>query len=142
MDNMNWIENNIGESFNEVRDVVARALTERIEEICNHDVYDMEFGNWNDITIKSSRDEDTDSIVHVTSSKDDNGVITVSMKSEDGLFDETINVQLDKVVAEAFDETMLLGQLWDVYAHIKSNPVPDLTENYNPLDLPPLTKRL
>lgn len=142
MDAMNWIENNIGESFNEVRDVVARALTERIEEICNHDVYDMEFGNWNDITIKSSRDEDTDSIVHVTSSKDDNGVITVSMKSEDGLFDETINVQLDKTVAEAFDETMLLGQLWDVYAHIKSNPVPDLTENYNPLNLPPLTKRL
>lgn len=142
MDAMNWIENNIAESFNEVRDVVARALTERIEEKCNHDVYDMEFGNWNDITIKSSRDEDKDSIVHVTSCKDDNGVITVSMKSEDDLFDETINVQLDKTIAEAFDETMLLGQLWDVYAHIKSNPVPDLTENYNSLNLPPLTKHL
>ena len=142
MDKVNWVEDNIAESFNEVRDVVARALTERIEEVCNHDVYDMEFGNWNNITIKSNRAEDENSIVHVTSRKDDNGVITVSMKSEDGLFDDTINVQLDETIAEAFDETMILGQLWDVYGHIKSNPVPDLTENYNPFDLPPLTKRL
>lgn len=142
MDTMNWIENNIAESFNEVRDVVARTLTERIEEKCNHDVYDMEFGNWNNITIKSSRDEDMDTIVHVTSRRDDDGVIRVSMKSEDDLFDDTIEVQLDEVLGEAFDRTMLLGQLWDVYNLITSNPIPDLTENYNSLNLPPLTKHL
>ena len=143
MNTMDWIENNIAETFNEERDLVARTLTEQIEKACNHDVYDMEFGNWNDVTIKSDRNEDEDAIIHITSSKNEDGVITVVMNSQDALFDGDISVDLDEITTEAFNKTMVLGQLWDVYNHIVAHPVPDLIENYNSLELPPApSKRL
>lgn len=138
MDNTDWFENILADTFNGERDAVARVLTEKIEEVTNEDVYDMAFGNWNDISVKAGKDDDSDRPIHITSRRDEEGVIHVTMRSGDGLFEGDINLTLVEEAATSFDNTMVFGQMWDVYSHIRSHPVPDLTENYDPYKLPPL----
>lgn len=143
MDPTSWIEYNLSEKFNESRDIVAPVLSKRIEEASNHTVHDLEFGNWNSVTIATDRGEEIDSTVYITSAKDEDGIITVTMRSDDDLFDGSITVQLDEVISQSFDDTMVLGKLWDTYINVVSDTIPDLTENYDSLALPaPPVKRL
>lgn len=135
---MSWIEDTLATAFNEERDHVAKLLTDKIKQASGQEVRDMEFGNWTHVTVKPGPDFEEDSVIVISSTTGDDGNVTLTMRSQENIFEGDITVSLDELTRESFNSTMILGQTWDIYNHIKSNPLPDLNEHYDPYKLPPL----
>lgn len=135
---MSWIEDTLANAFNEERDHVAKLLTDKIKQVSGKEVRDMEFGNWTQVTVKPAPDFEEDSVIEISSTTGDDGNVSITMRSQENIFEGDITVDLDELTRESFTNTMILGQTWDIYNHVKSNPIPDLNENYDPYKLPPL----
>lgn len=136
MSQLCWLNNSLAEEFNNERDRISNDLLELIKLKTNKDVYDLEIGNWVTTSLRyEDGDVERECNVDVTSSKDAEGIVTLSLSNCE-LFEGKLSTVYNEAQSDTFNDMMKLGQIWDVVTLIVNEPAPCLTYEYNPFDLP------